>query len=243
MEQNQRETKRCPYCGEEIMATAKKCRYCGSWLTDNGQPTSNPHTDNEQHTDQIQAAEAKRESRPNVVASLIILTIAAFMAIGITVAMYDKGGGVSYNSGNEIGNDTVEVVDTMCDDTPDAYPISDYHSDESMSDDSYSESTDDSNPYCEAYFRCKGKFVDDWNTPIELQFSIDEAGGISGGSVIARQSNQRFDDLTGYLSGNHLDMTFANGSSSVSLDIEGNGKMSGTIEGTEVILHFTIQHS
>jgi hypothetical protein len=26
------ETKRCPYCGEEILATAKKCRYCGEWL-------------------------------------------------------------------------------------------------------------------------------------------------------------------------------------------------------------------
>lgn len=26
------ETKRCPYCGEEILAVAKKCRYCGEWL-------------------------------------------------------------------------------------------------------------------------------------------------------------------------------------------------------------------
>ena len=30
------ETKRCPYCGEEIMATAKKCKHCGEWLTEEG---------------------------------------------------------------------------------------------------------------------------------------------------------------------------------------------------------------
>lgn len=26
------ETKRCPYCGEEILAAAKKCKHCGEWL-------------------------------------------------------------------------------------------------------------------------------------------------------------------------------------------------------------------
>lgn len=25
-------TKRCPYCGEEILAIAKKCKHCGEWL-------------------------------------------------------------------------------------------------------------------------------------------------------------------------------------------------------------------
>ena len=236
MEQKQRETKRCPYCGEEIMATAKKCRYCGEWLTGEVPPDYN-----EQHVDPIASDEFKSHSSPNVVASLVVLAVAAILAVIIAVTMHASGGRMS-NDSNENCVDSV-MVDTTNTDTDETYTSSDgYSSDESSSDNSYSQSYDETNPYFETYLRCKGKFING-GTPIELEFSIDQEGVINGGSVIARLSNQRFDDLSGCLSGNHLEMTFANGSSSVSLDIVSDGKMTGIIEGDEVTLHFTTQHS
>lgn len=39
--------KTCPYCGEQILASAKKCRHCKSWLTEEKQPqTSNKPSSN-----------------------------------------------------------------------------------------------------------------------------------------------------------------------------------------------------
>ena len=36
------EFKKCPHCGEEILAVANKCKHCGEWLNNNApapQPT------------------------------------------------------------------------------------------------------------------------------------------------------------------------------------------------------------
>lgn len=31
----EQETKKCPFCGEEILAVAKKCKHCGEWINNN----------------------------------------------------------------------------------------------------------------------------------------------------------------------------------------------------------------
>ena len=36
------EKKKCPYCGEEILAVAKKCKHCGEWLNEESEPVGQP---------------------------------------------------------------------------------------------------------------------------------------------------------------------------------------------------------
>lgn len=41
----EKETKRCPYCGEEILIVAKKCKHCGEWLEEVASVSENKEKD------------------------------------------------------------------------------------------------------------------------------------------------------------------------------------------------------
>ncbi len=54
------EKRTCPYCGEEIMATAKKCKHCGEWLDEEMRPTTTSHPINEINTADSESQATKK---------------------------------------------------------------------------------------------------------------------------------------------------------------------------------------
>lgn len=80
----EKKTKECPYCGEEILATAKKCKHCGEWLVEHEEK---PLLSDEE-IDQIaedavnevlaeQEEEEKKENRRQILKNFKILGIFA----------------------------------------------------------------------------------------------------------------------------------------------------------------------
>ena len=82
------ETKRCPYCGEEILAVARKCKHCGEWLDKDDSPEKNQNQtpdDNEINTPTDSDTKLLRQ---NIPFSKTIIEIAmCFAIIGIFISM------------------------------------------------------------------------------------------------------------------------------------------------------------
>jgi len=95
------ETKRCPYCGEEILATAKKCKHCGEWLEEGNLPNSAELTEANQPADNVlepsetaQAIDAPLlegvETLSNILMVVCLLALFGMMAYGFDLDSFNK---------------------------------------------------------------------------------------------------------------------------------------------------------
>lgn len=102
----EKETKRCPYCGEIILAVAQKCKHCGEWLNKD----TNSHQSKE---DPPKGRIAVKANTDNPMTSSIssknatVYIVAAIVAVAIVIVL------VFQFSGKQKPSTTYESQDNM----------------------------------------------------------------------------------------------------------------------------------
>lgn len=83
--------KKCPYCGEEIMAVAKKCKHCGEWLDESKATNASQMSQKEEISVSASAKESVKTPSKSVL-SLSLNIMIGLLAIGALVlsGMYYK---------------------------------------------------------------------------------------------------------------------------------------------------------
>ena len=98
-------TRKCPYCGEEIMADAKKCRHCGEWLNDEAEPKQEPEKQPIKESIPVKPTHNNERAKSNKTL-IVIIAIAA-------VAVLVVGGLLLFGSSDSKSEDSAIVENSV----------------------------------------------------------------------------------------------------------------------------------
>lgn len=85
----EKETKRCPYCGEEILAVAKKCKHCKQWIDEDHQGVTTTPTQHNSNTQSTQDVQPEESGEPeNYEASATRKGFFSFLAVVVVISVF-----------------------------------------------------------------------------------------------------------------------------------------------------------
>ena len=86
-----RETKNCPYCGEEILAVAKKCKHCGEWLDSSHHEEVKPSVSSQkvEVSHQSTASPNKLKKNNPIIYGIIGLVVVVAIVLALTLSSFN----------------------------------------------------------------------------------------------------------------------------------------------------------
>ncbi len=115
------ETKKCPYCGEEILAAAKKCKHCGEWLEE-----TKPVVEESEKVPQPEREVHHQRRTPTVFDALaeVIGTVIGWGIVAMIIAAFTVPSEESHVK--KIRKDVVECIEEKSNNVLDAFGLSSY---------------------------------------------------------------------------------------------------------------------